>query len=396
MPTIIPDSPIAVPEQDELGRSVFANAISDLILSAPSKSSLRLGVYGGWGEGKTSVLKLIERRLRAEGHCAVWIAPWATSSRDELLDDLLVKIAAEVKLDVKSLRQAKRGADVTRQLRDAARSDIKWRLPEILLGRAVEGHYTRAVDAETAAVFRKVEELLATRKLVVFVDDVDRIRPDVVPQLLLTLREALDHPNFFYVLALAPDIVEQGLSQVHDAWGSRKQFLEKIVELPLSLPKPSDKQWNEFVQKQAAKCPPSPLWRDELAAYLPRNPRRAKLFFRFASSLERLLARFVEAEMDWRTLSLALLLVLECPEEARALADDAEAISDLQYGGFAELGDAERAKNKRRRYEEFAPRDDPTRFLELCQAIRARNTFTRGAYGLREMLTIHESPPVLT
>lgn len=234
MPTIIPDSPIAAPEDDELGRSVFANSIADLILSAPTKSSLRLGVYGGWGEGKTSVLKLVERKLRAEGHCAVWIAPWATSSRDELLDDLLVKIAAEVKLDVKSLRNARRSADVTRQLREAARADIKLRLPEILFGRSVEGHFSRVVDAETAAVFRKVEEVLAERKLVVFVDDVDRISPEVVPQLLLTLREALDHPSFFYVLALAPDIVEQGLSQVHEAWGSRKQFLEKIVELPLS------------------------------------------------------------------------------------------------------------------------------------------------------------------
>jgi predicted KAP-like P-loop ATPase len=51
----ISDRPIATDAEDALGRARFAKSIADLILSSPPKETLRIGIYGGWGEGKTSV-----------------------------------------------------------------------------------------------------------------------------------------------------------------------------------------------------------------------------------------------------------------------------------------------------------------------------------------------------
>jgi len=92
----IADRPIMTDEEDVLGRARFARSISDLILSAPPKETLRIGIYGGWGEGKTSVLRLMETRLRAKGHPVVWITPWATASREALVSDLISKLAKEL------------------------------------------------------------------------------------------------------------------------------------------------------------------------------------------------------------------------------------------------------------------------------------------------------------
>lgn len=395
MPSNIPDNPVRDAADDELSRSRFASGVGDLILGAPTGASLRIGIYAGWGEGKTSVLRLIESKVRAEGHRSVWIAPWATSTRDELLDDLLFKVTAEFGIDVAPLLGARRKVDIAEQFRATAQTDTKGRLADLLVGSSVEGYLRRAVSAEADKVFKEVEKSLKTTKLVVFVDDVDRVRPEFVPQLLLTLREALDHPGFFYVLALAPEVVARGLGQVHVGWGGEKEFLEKIVELPLSLPKPSDDEWEAFLKIQAAKFPPSPLWNTELAPFLPRNPRKAKLFFRFASSLERLLSRFAEDEIDWQRLCMSLILILEFPEQARALSEDEEAMRDLEYGRITGSGDAN-DRGRARPFAKLAPESNAARFLELCEGIRAHGGFNPGAYPLKEMLTIHERPPILT
>lgn len=71
----LPDRPITDPTEDFLERDSFAENIAKLILHAPPQSSLRIGVYGGWGEGKTSVLKLIQYYLQKEGQVCVWLTP---------------------------------------------------------------------------------------------------------------------------------------------------------------------------------------------------------------------------------------------------------------------------------------------------------------------------------
>jgi len=92
---------------------------------------------------------------------------------------------------------------------------------------------------------------------------------------------------------------------------------------------------------------------------------------------------------------MSLILILEFPEQARALSEDSEAMQDLEYGHITRYGEAKQ-KDTVRPHAKFAPEGTKVRFLELCEAIRARGGLTRGAYPLKEMLTIHERPPILT
>ena len=127
MSSAIPDRPIANPDGDELGRSTFANAIADLILGGAPGATLRIGIYGGWGEGKTSVLRLIETKLRRESQHVIWLTPWTVKSREQLLDELLFKLASELRVDTKNLTAARRAVGHAQGFRDIARADMKWR-----------------------------------------------------------------------------------------------------------------------------------------------------------------------------------------------------------------------------------------------------------------------------
>jgi len=68
------EEPIASEEEDKFERSVYANVIADTI--ANSEGGFNFGISGDWGMGKSSVLKLIEPKLRQRGVTVVWFNPW--------------------------------------------------------------------------------------------------------------------------------------------------------------------------------------------------------------------------------------------------------------------------------------------------------------------------------
>jgi hypothetical protein len=53
--------------------------------------------------------------------------------------------------------------------------------------------------------------------VIVFIDDLDRATPELLPKLLLSLREILDLPGFTFVLAFDNEIVADGLKTANKA-----------------------------------------------------------------------------------------------------------------------------------------------------------------------------------
>lgn len=54
------DRPIASANEDQFGRAPFAERIATTLASRHDPSSLVVGIYGPWGDGKTSTLHLME------------------------------------------------------------------------------------------------------------------------------------------------------------------------------------------------------------------------------------------------------------------------------------------------------------------------------------------------
>jgi len=106
---------------------------------------------------------------------------------------------------------------------------------------------------------KRVLDIIATpdRPLVVFVDDLDRCSPAIVAQVIeaINLFLAGEFQNCIFVLAVEPAVVAANVEVAYkDLVGNLKadrlqgdwssigwRFLEKIVQLPLSLPRPDSK-----------------------------------------------------------------------------------------------------------------------------------------------------------
>lgn len=80
------DSPIHEQSQDRFSRWNFSERVAQVISKRSDPSSIVIGIYGIWGDGKTSVLNFIEKSLESdENVICIKFNPWRFGTEDELL-----------------------------------------------------------------------------------------------------------------------------------------------------------------------------------------------------------------------------------------------------------------------------------------------------------------------
>lgn len=299
------DAPESSEDRDALGRWSLASNVFDLIRGVPGTWSLRIGIYGRWGEGKTTVLKFIETLARNDDYRIAWFNPWAAETREQLWGAFAASLDESFKQPLKL--QGKRGflalADWGSELASAASiiNPLAKVAPSII----------KRLSRHLAVKRSDIEPLLknmGNKKLIVFIDDLDRAKPDLVPYLLLSLRELLELPQCAFIMALDPYVVAKALPAVHPGWGSTPEFMEKIIDYPFWISTVGADHKLALANTQlnigSHRIPESIVV--DISAMLPSNPRQLKLFFRKLWRLKTVLDRHEDEEIAWK-----LLLILE-------------------------------------------------------------------------------------
>ena len=92
--------------QDELGFAPSATALTEIVLGAElADTPLTVGVYGPWGSGKTSLMKMIYRNLNdpekpQPGVLPIWFDAWRYVQSDALWRALLISVVEEIRVRV--------------------------------------------------------------------------------------------------------------------------------------------------------------------------------------------------------------------------------------------------------------------------------------------------------
>jgi len=227
------DEPITSVKDDLLGRVPFAHRVAEVIASRDATAGLVVGIYGKWGDGKTSVLNLLAARLRSNHPEAIAISfnPWHFSSVETLVrglfDTLAEGLGKALPTDAERLGKAlRRYGDVL--------ASLEPRLGLLAaIGRAVSTVTIETLRDRVCAILRE-----SNLRPVVLIDDIDRLDRRDTRMLLKLVRLSADFPKTTYVLAFDDEVVGRSLAahygDTDDEAGHR--FLEKIVQVPLHLP----------------------------------------------------------------------------------------------------------------------------------------------------------------
>lgn len=240
MTALSADRPSSNPQDDLFGHAPFAESLASSICHYPGNDGLVLALYGPWGSGKSTVLSYVrhflEQKPETEQPVIVDFNPWWFSGQENLARAFLGQLQAV--LPTKSEKFKKLG-DLLGDFAEGVGGLID--LSGMTggagsrIGKLI-GMVTKSKPKNVPALKSKISTILrdAGKRILVVVDDIDRLTPEETRQLFTVIKALGDFPNVVYLLAFDREVAAQAIEQQSGMPGER--YLEKIIQVPFELP----------------------------------------------------------------------------------------------------------------------------------------------------------------
>ncbi|WP_062231490.1 KAP family P-loop NTPase fold protein [Fictibacillus sp. FJAT-27399] len=239
------DSPVIHHTQDQFNRFPFAKRVAGVISNRKDPSSIVIGIYGAWGEGKTSIFNFIEGELNNEEHVVcIRFNPWRFGEEEQMLISFFNDMATSIDRSIETERE-KIGGFINKFVKPAATIVGK--------GGVAEGVSSFFTSADIEELRGRIESVLEEEKkrVVILLDDIDRLEKNEIHAVFRLVKLTADFKYTAYVLAFDKDMVSAALQERYGAGNQNagKAFLEKIIQVPLQLPSIDSNDLRSFCLK---------------------------------------------------------------------------------------------------------------------------------------------------
>lgn len=246
------DQPIKSSNQDILGRYRFAKFLFEAILSYTDKNSLVLALYGDWGSGKTSIINLFLECLELSEvknkPIVIHFNPWNFSNQNQLISQFFNILSNRIG-KTNSLKKAE---EIGEKLKLYSKIFTPFTVvPTIgpfasMFGRlaknignaysAIGSIYDKNIDQLKEDLSKELFKL--DKKILIIIDDIDRLIPSEIRQIFQLIKKIADFPNTIYLLAFDKSVVLNAFKEILN--GFEKEYLEKIIQVPFEIPALTD------------------------------------------------------------------------------------------------------------------------------------------------------------
>lgn len=237
----ITDMPCTSEEEDLLEISKYVKGLGKFIRECQTPMSI--AIQGDWGIGKTSTLNLLKKNLEADkdtnGIKCVFFNTWQYSQFN-MEDSLYVSFVHNL------VKQCGGNDEILRTVAAFGKlaffKAVDWRFgtnaSEILDG------FEKAKKDQMESVSKLQEDFAKLvkktgKRLVIFIDDLDRLNPEVAVELLEIIKLFVNVENSIFVLAIDYEVVVKGVRKKYGENLSEEKcrnFFDKIIQLPFKMP----------------------------------------------------------------------------------------------------------------------------------------------------------------
>ena len=239
------DKPIEYISEDRFGREPIVGLIVDSInaLVSTDHSCMVYGIYGKWGEGKTSLMNFVKERLLGQGKDdginIVEFNPWLVNNDEALLREFFNTIMSDPEQRIKEAfkKYGSLAIYASKTIVNAVIPSLGSRIAEFL---GVAKDTILSPETTLCDLKKKASEAIkdSGRHLVIIIDDVDRLDKEELHSVLRLIRQVADFDNCIYIVAMDVDMVAKSISDYHGNGSVQdgRKFLDKIVQVPITLP----------------------------------------------------------------------------------------------------------------------------------------------------------------
>jgi hypothetical protein len=246
---LIDDTAITSKKQDELGRGNLVDVVVEAIKTKVSDQhpAICLGIYGEWGEGKSSFMRMINEGLNeCKNTTILWFNPWDLSDPKKMVIEFFAKLSRLTSDDSGTLSVAinSYGKAFLTSVSSLDNSDIS----------SYRERLSHCIPRSSNLKESISEGLVSSDKHVVFfIDDVDRLQASEIRTIFQLIRQIADFENIIYIIGMDPEMVSVALG---DSYGNNKMigrdYLKKFVQIPIILPPIQDSRLQLLFKKRLA------------------------------------------------------------------------------------------------------------------------------------------------
>jgi predicted KAP-like P-loop ATPase len=268
------DRPISTESEDAFQRYSFAKRIAETINLRKNKESIVFGLFGSWGEGKSSVINFIQKEISIFGNQYIQISfnPWRYTDEAALLTSFFNKLAIEIKKSIpqtsppekanesrliKSLKKITTSEKQPLKTSSENIGDLIQKYGKIATlvgaGEALETIGKAISNVDTDELKARIERLLETHKkrIIIYLDDIDRLDKSEIHSIFKLVKLTGDFSYTTYILSFDQEMVASAIGERFGT-GDKKageNFLEKIIQIPLNIPKAQPEALKKFCFK---------------------------------------------------------------------------------------------------------------------------------------------------
>ena len=266
------------------------------VLKTSSMLPISIGVFGSWGTGKSTILNLIEDKIQSETNndfiiikFDAWLYQGFDDARASLLEVITLEIAKLVQDNESLFKKTKK---ISKRINKLRLFGLFTEGAALAAGVPMFGMASKAIEAvgngfngqaneedaeavnkfiesgqegtkdflneealsapkEIAALKTELEELLTefNKKVIVFVDNLDRCLPKQTIQTLESLRLFLFMKNTAFVIAADEDMVRHAVKEHFNGIDEKHvtDYLDKLIQFPVKVPKISTREVRAYL-----------------------------------------------------------------------------------------------------------------------------------------------------
>lgn len=319
----ITDKPVSTVADDLLKVEKYSQALSNFITR--SETPITVGLQGEWGTGKTSLMSLLLEDFNSKSIACSWVNTWeysmfrgANETTPEVLRGMLEKLKQScVERGLWTLKdESKAKFKKAAKFLGGLANQIVANNTGMDIKSASDSTSDKSTStAEIAEIKMLISDLIKdlvndprnpVKKVVFFVDDLDRIPPGDAVEVLEALKNVFDIPYCVFILAIDYDVVVKGLE---DKFGPKteenerefRSFFDKIIQVPFSMPTGTYDIENFLVEKLKilgleVKDDEKELYTKSVRFTIGYNPRSLKRYLNSFSLINHL--REIKADED--------------------------------------------------------------------------------------------------
>jgi len=287
----IPDKEIDLLKEDFLGTRPYVETLYKIVKDC--KPPFTIGLLGGWGTGKSSIIRTLKKKFDEDTNSKVKIFIYDAwkYSRDSFRRTFILEFLKYFKIDFQK--------EIKEKFYVSESKNTEWGISYFIHGKKST---TKTIDpviypeqfeqifietiatvtGESKNLGNYIKDIIRKRhplkKIVIAIDNIDRCHRELAIELLLTIKNFLEIPNVVFIIPVDEEGLKKYLSSSNKDTSDQNanEFLRKLFNTTLRIRNFSDNELFDFCSKlnEKYKLGFSDTLSSIISQEFSKNPRR--------------------------------------------------------------------------------------------------------------------------